>query len=216
MTRLQQLVVTGAALLVIMWLMPGSPPQVVSTASGLATAFQPLRGLESQPVLAAAAAPLFKPGQLNVQGPPTISVEQIEAVLAEYNSPARGYGRVFYELGLRYNINPAVALAFFVHESGAGSAPNWAGRKPDGSTTHNVGNIICTPGWRCHGRFRDYDSWEQGIEDWYKLINDLYIGEWQRTTVEEIIPRYAPAADNNDEAAYIQSVRDMVQRWQGR
>jgi hypothetical protein len=216
MTRLQQLVVTGAALLVIVWLMPGSPPQVVSTASGLATAFQPLRGLESQPVLAAAAAPLLKPGQLNVQGPPTISVEQIEAVLTEYNSPARGYGHVFYELGLRYNINPAVALAFFVHESGAGSAPNWAGLKSDGSTTHNVGNIICTPGWRCHGRFRDYDSWEQGIEDWYKLINDLYIGEWQRTTVEEIIPRYAPAADNNDEAAYIQSVRDMVQQWQGR
>jgi hypothetical protein len=216
MTRLQQLVVAGAALLVIMFMMPSSPPQIVSTASGLATAFQPLAALDPQPVLAAAAAPILKPGQLAVQGPPTISVEQIEAVLAEYNSPARGQGHIFYELGLRYNINPAIALAFFVHESGAGSARNWAGLKPDGSTTHNVGNIICTPGWRCHGRFRDYDSWEHGIEDWYKLINDLYIGEWQRTTVEEIIPKYAPAADNNNEGAYIQSVRDMIQRWQGR
>jgi hypothetical protein len=32
--------------------------------------------------------------------------------------------------------------------------------------------------------------------------------------VDDIIPKYAPAADNNDEGAYIQAVKDLVQRWQ--
>jgi len=104
-------------------------------------------------------------------------------------------------------------LAFFIHESSAGTSARWAGRKPNGTTTHNVGNIVCTTGWRCHGRFRDYASWEAGIEDWYRLIRDLYIGEWGRTTVEAIIPKYAPASDNNDEARYIGQVRTMVEGW---
>lgn len=215
MTRMQQLLIAAGALLVILWLMPQSPPPVMSTASGLPAAFQPLRALNGTAALAANALPLTKPGQLAVQGPPSISVAQIEAVLAEYNSPARGTGQLFYDLGIKYGIDPAIALAFFVHESGAGSNPAWAGRKPDGSTTHNIGNIICTPGWRCYGRFRDYDSWAEGIEDWYKLISREYIQGWQRATVEEIIPKYAPAADNNDEHAYIQAIRDMVARWRG-
>lgn len=153
---------------------------------------------------------------LCVLGAPTINVAQIEKVLAEYNSPAQGQGQQIYDLGVRYGINPAIMLAFFVQESSAGSHPAWAGRKADGQFTYNVGNIICTSGWRCYGRFRDYNSWNEGIEDWYKLIKDLYIGEWQRTTVEDIIPRYAPAADNNDEAAYINAVRNLVQSWQGK
>ena len=209
MSRLQQIGVVLAALLVIYFFMPATPNHVMSNAPGLASAFQPLNGQQ-----ALAAAFPVKLGHLSVLGAPTITVEQIEAVLAEYNSPARGQGQVFYDLGVKYGINPAIALAFFIHESGAGSNPAWAGRKPDGTYTHNVGNIICTEGWRCHGRFRDYDNWHAGIEDWYKLINELYIGEWKRTTVDDIIPRYAPAADNNNEGAYIQAVKDMVQRWE--
>ncbi len=53
------------------------------------------------------------------------------------------------------------------------------------------------------------------MEDWYKLIKELYIGEWGRKTVDDIIPKYAPASDNNNEAAYINSVKQLVQEWQG-
>jgi hypothetical protein len=153
---------------------------------------------------------------LMVVGKPTVSVQQIEAVLAEYNSPARGHGQEIYDLGVKYNIDPAICLAFFIYESSAGTNPAWAGNKDDGSYTHNIGNIICTEGWRCYGRFRDYNSWSEGIEDWYKLISELYVGEWKRVTVDDIIPKYAPAADNNDEGAYIQGVKNLVQSWQGK
>jgi hypothetical protein len=213
MTRVQQIGIGLAAMLIIYLLMPTAPRHVMSNAPGLSSAFAPIGG---QPVLAALGAPKVNPFGLSVQGPPTITVQQIEAVLAEYNSPAQGHGQEFYNLGQQYGINPAIALAFFIHESGAGSNPAWAGRKDDGTYTHNVGNIICTEGWRCYGRFRDYDNWSQGIADWYKLIDELYIGEWQRTTVDAIIPKYAPASDNNDEAAYIQAVKNLVQQWQGK
>lgn len=217
MTRNQQITVAVVAMLVIYFLMPSAPRQVLSNASGLSQQFNQMG---AAPVLAAAAQALpptlSLQNGLAVEGVPTISVPQIERVLAEYNSPAQGQGQVIFDLGVKYGINPAVMLAFFIHESSAGSNPAWAGRKPDGTYTYNVGNIICTEGWRCYGRFRDYNSWSEGIEDWYKLIKDLYIGEWGRKTVEDIIPRYAPAADNNDEGAYIGSVRNLVQSWYGK
>ncbi len=217
MTRVHQIGVGIAAFLIIYFMMPSAPRQVMSNAPGLSDAFMPLAQAAGQPVLAAAGiSGTVNPFGLSVLGAPTITVAQIEAVLKEYNSPAQGHGQEIYDLGVRYGINPAICLAFFIHESGAGSNLAWAGRKGDGSYTHNIGNIICTDGWRCYGRFRDYDSWSQGIEDWYKLIQELYVGEWQRTTVETIIPKYAPAADNNNENAYIQAVKDLVQKWQGK
>lgn len=206
--RPRQYVIAIAAILLIWAMMPSRDRTIVSTAPGLSGTFNALGGVQ---VAAAMAAP---EAGLPVLGPPTITVEQIEQVLREYNSPAVGHGREIYDLGVKYGINPAISLAFFIHESGAGSNPAWAGWKPDGTTTNNVGNIICTPGWRCYGRFRDYATWGEGIEDWYKLIKDLYIGEWGRQTVDDIIPKYAPASDNNDEAAYIDSVKRMVEDWQ--
>lgn len=208
MTRGRQYVLAAAAILLIWILMPERQRSFLSQAPGLAGTFNPPGGVQLAAAMAASDT------GLSVVGPPTITVAQIERVLAAYKSPAAGHGQEIYDLGLRYGINPAISLAFFIHESSAGSNPAWAGWKPDGTTTNNIGNIICTPGYRCYGRFRDYNSWGEGIEDWYKLIKELYVGEWGRTTVEQIIPKYAPAVDNNDEGAYINSVKQLVDEWQ--
>ena len=206
--RARQYIIAIAAMLVIWVLMSAQKRTVISTAPGLSGSFTALGGAQMAAAKAASAAGLA------VIGPPTISVPQIERVLADYHSPAAGHGQEIYDLGVKYGINPAIALAFFVHESGAGSNPAWAGRKPDGTTTHNIGNIVCTGGLPCYGRFRDYATWGEGIEDWYKLIKELYVGEWGRTTVEQIIPKYAPASDNNNEAGYVNSVKHLVESWQ--
>jgi hypothetical protein len=151
-------------------------------------------------------------GQHSVLGPPSISAQQIDRILAEWRSPAAGTGATWVELGVRYGIDPAYALAFFIHESGAGTAPGWAGRKPDGGTTHNVGNIICAGYRTCYGRFRDYAGWEEGIEDWYRLIAVEYV-QWRGVhTVEEIVPIYAPAVENNV-PAYVDTVNRLVAEW---
>jgi Mannosyl-glycoprotein endo-beta-N-acetylglucosaminidase len=152
------------------------------------------------------------PGETSLVGAPSLTIEEIDAILASYGSPATGSGRDFYNLGIDYGIDPAYAVAFFIHESSAGTASGWAGIKPDGSTTHNVGNIICAGYSTCFNRFRDYGSWSEGIEDWYELIAVEYIEGRGTYTVEQIIPIYAPSFENNV-PGYIQSVNSLVQGW---
>lgn len=132
----------------------------------------------------------------------------IDAALAEYGSPAEGTGGDWVRLGKQYGIDPGYALAFFVIESTAGTAQGWAGWKGDGSSTHNIGNIICAGYPTCYGRFRDYGSWQEGIEDWYKLISVEYVGGRGVHTIEEIIPIYAPAFEN-DVPQYVEGVRRL-------
>jgi len=147
-----------------------------------------------------------------LQGEPQITAAIADRVLAEYGSPAAGTGQIWIDLGRQYGIEPAYALAFFIHESSAGTNPGWAGLKPGGATTHNIGNIICAGYATCYNRFRDYGSWSEGIEDWYKLISKEYIGGRAAQTVEQIIPIYAPAFENNVNA-YVDAVVQMVEGW---
>jgi len=159
------------------------------------------------------APPALPPGDgHSVLGPPTLTAAQIDRILAAWGSPAAGTGAAWIAYGMQYGIDPAYALAFFIHESGAGTAPGWAGRKPDGGTTHNIGNIICAGYQRCYGRFRDYASWEEGIADWYRLIAVEYVAWRGVHTVEEIVPIYAPAVENNV-SAYIDAVNRLVAEW---
>ena len=40
-------------------------------------------------------------------------------------------------------------------------------------------------------------SWQDGYEQWYKLIRNLYVAQWGLVTVDQIIPTYAPSSDHN-------------------
>jgi hypothetical protein len=147
-------------------------------------------------------------GATSVEGKPTITVAKIEAVLKQYNSPAAGAGQYMFDAGQKYGIDPAFALAFFIHESSAGT-------KGLATVTKSIGNIRQTAdsGFEGYQGFRKYPSWEAGIEDWYKLIRNLYINSWGLRTVEAIVPRYAPAADRNNPPAYINHVCTLVAGW---
>jgi hypothetical protein len=162
------LVLVAAASLLIFWFASAKPQTIISGFSGNG----PVAAAVSN-TIANAIKPLnvnVPAGQHAVVGAPTVSAQFIDSVLAHYGSPAQGTGEIWVEMGRRYGIDPAYALAFFIHESSAGTNPGWAGIKPGGGSTHNVGNIICAGYATCFGRFRDYDSWDAGIEDWYKLI----------------------------------------------
>jgi len=137
---------------------------------------------------------------------PTVTIALIDQVLTEAHSPAQGLGTVFYQVGVRYGIDPAFALAFFHHESDYGT-------RGMAVLTHSIGNIRCTPGFpSCIGDYRSYPTWEQGIADWYLLIHDVYVGQG-RDTVATILPMYAPADDGNDVQAYVRAVMEDVARW---
>lgn len=168
----------------------------------------------SPPVDTVSACPVPVPvsAPLPVVRAPCLSAAQINAILAANHSPARGLGQTFYDKGREYGIDPAIALAFFKQESSFGTA-GVAVR------THSIGNIMYSascPGIKFtaqNGReWCQYDSWGQGIDHWYALISGAgYVGGGL-DTVEKIIPKYAPASENNVEE-YVASVRSSVLEW---
>jgi hypothetical protein len=142
----------------------------------------------------------------DIQGFPTLLASFVNQVLAAAHSPAQGTGQALYDLSQQYGIDDAYALAFFQHESQFGTTGI-------ARLTHSLGNIRCTAGYQCIGGFRTYASWAQGYQDWYKLIRTLYINEWHLSTVEQIVPVYAPAADHNSVAGYVAAVLTAVAAW---
>lgn len=141
----------------------------------------------------------------SIVGPPSLSAARINQILAQ--SPARGLGETLYTLSQQYQIDDAVALAFFHHESAFGT-------QGVARVTRSIGNIIWTPGcgYARLGRFRSYTSWAAGATDWYRLMAREYIGRgW--TLLTQIIPVYAPASDQNDVAAYIRAIQTDMRQW---
>lgn len=142
----------------------------------------------------------------SVVGKPTIDAQFINSILSYYNSPAMGKGQTLYNYGVKYGINPAYAMAFFLEESNFGT-------KGVATVTHALGNIRATEGEPQYNGYRQYKTWEEGFDDWYKLIAEKYVGAWHLSTIEQIVPIYAPANDNNDEAQYILTLKIAIERW---
>src|SRR5436305_1814103 len=144
----------------------------------------------------------------SVLGPPTVSAAFIDRVLAAYHSPAAGLGQVLYDDGVRTGIDPVYALAFFMHESSFGTTG-------EARKTLALGNERCIPDRPCvdldRGGYAQMESWEDGMSHWYMLILRLYINDWHRVTIEQIIPKYAPESDGNDEVAYIATIEHVVE-----
>lgn len=153
---------------------------------------------------------ISNPGPYAVLGKPTISAAFINQVLQAYHSPAAGKGQTLYDMGVKYGIDPAFALAFFMHESSFGTAG-------EARTTLSLGNLRCYNGATCidqdRGGYAKYASWEDGFQAWYELIHNYYVAQLGKVTIEQIIPTYAPTADNNNEQAYISFLKHAIDTW---
>lgn len=145
-------------------------------------------------------------GPYSVLGSPSISVDFINRVLDAYSSPAAGKGQALYDLGVKYGIDPAFALAFFQHES-------TFGKFGEARSSLSLGNLRCIPDAQCTDNYAWFPTWEAGFEAWYKLIRNLYVAVWGLTTVDQIIPKYAPNADHNNEAGYIAALKRELDVW---
>ena len=158
-------------------------------------------------------------GQHTMRGTMSATAEQIDQVLAAVHSPAAGTGKAFVKFGQYYNLDPIFALAFFKHESWFGTHPKWVGWMGDGRSTRNLGNIRYffapdperQPQFTGFNGFRAYKSWEDGIEDWFKLLafDSHYAG---LHTAEAVLPIYAPTSEN-DTSAYVKDVIQFVEAW---
>jgi hypothetical protein len=148
-------------------------------------------------------------GPYSVVGRNSLSVAFMNSVLAYYHSPAAGKAQALYSDGVKYGLDSAYALAFFMHESSFGTTGV-------ARVTLSLSNMRCVPEYRClneNGGYAIFDTWEQSFEAWFKLIRNLYVAYWGRVTVDQIIPKYAPNSDHNNEAGYIASLKHTIDLW---
>lgn len=133
-------------------------------------------------------------------------------------SPAAPNGEELYDIIVSYGIDPAVALAFFAHESQMGTTGvtssqdlhNWGGQRGAYNGQRVAGRIMV------NGKpFVRFASWQDGVRDWCELILYRYVRRGL-DTVAEAVPVYAPSSDNNVPEAYINTIHRMVAVWQGR
>jgi hypothetical protein len=141
----------------------------------------------------------------SVIGGPSLSAAFIDRVLARYGSPAVGLGRALVADSQYFQIDDAYALAFFLHESTFGTSGV-------ARVTRSLGNIICSGYAACFQGFRLYPSWQVGALDWFRLIRYEYLPRGL-TTVQAIVPVYAPALAGNNPAEYIVAVVQAVATW---
>ena len=154
--------------------------------------------------------PITQKGPYSVLGKPSLSVAFMNQVLAYYHSPAAGMAQYLYNDGVQYGIDPAYALAFFMHESLFGTTGV-------ARVTKSLSNMRCVPAYPClqtnDGGYAIFSNWPQGFMAWFQLIRNQYIAVWGLVTIDQIIPTYAPSSDHNDVSEYIATLKYELNSW---
>jgi hypothetical protein len=165
------------------------------------------------PVIFAVSKPGRAPGaalasSLPVGGAPTLAATLVDAILADYHSPLQGEGARMVALSRHYQIDDAVALAFFVMESRAGT-------QGEAVLTHSPGNLRPMQNVAERDGYSTYTSWAAGTDEWFRVMRTLYLDTLKLSTVEAVMPVYAPVWDSNDPDNMVAGIRQLVACWRG-
>lgn len=137
---------------------------------------------------------------------PSISLGEVGRVLQNVNSPMLPYASNIYDDGVKYGIDPVFALAFWMKESREASDGSVAATDHNPGYTEGLGTDT-----RC-GRWACWPTWPAGIEGWFHYMRVYFVDDRGMTTVEVILPIYAPPTENNT-SNYIASVLNWVAQW---
>ncbi len=142
---------------------------------------------------------------------PRISLGKFTSVLKSYNSPVTNEAGDLYATIVSYGLDPGVALAFFVRESGAGTAVGYCNGQ-NSLDNKNWGNVRGDENGACG--FMKFNSWKEGLVWWCKGMYKYFINRGLNR-MEDAIPVYAPAADGNNVNEYLTTMYQLLLRWQG-
>ncbi len=150
-------------------------------------------------------------GDLDIKGPPSANVEQIQNFLERIGSPAakeQGFSQALYDACTERGIDPAVAVGFFLQES-------TCGRYGRANGNHSLGNIkgVAPESGGSDGTFRAYNTWAEGARDWARLIDESYVQKRGLQTLSQVISVYAPSSDGNNERGYVATVKGVVENF---
>lgn len=137
----------------------------------------------------------------------TTTAETIERDIRRFpNSPMVGLGEYIYQKGLEYGIDPAFAAAIFYSESHHADVPTSIAR-----LNFNPGSLRSGRGGATQERdgFAYFNSYEEGIEAFYRHIRYFYFDGQNLLTVDEILWLYAPPSEN-DTRGYINLIKSRM------
>jgi hypothetical protein len=148
-------------------------------------------------------AKVLSPSRYIVTSKPTVTVAAINNMLAAHHSPVAGQGQMIYDTALKYGLDPAYIVATFAHESNFGT-------RGEATKSKSPGNLRCIQNAGCADGYAQFATWQAGFEALCNLLaGSLYVKDG-RIVPETIIPRFAPAADSNDEGAYIAALKHVM------
>lgn len=149
--------------------------------------------------------------------PPRISRDFFQQILLDAHSPAYSAAHGMYDACAEAEVDPALLLAFFCHESSYGKAGLC-----ERYNLKNPGNVrtpmnpargvsLSIPG---RGQFFQFRTWEEGAADWGERMRDKYTVSLELPTVRLATPIYAPVSDGNAPDYYAEKVIRLVRGWQ--
>ena len=114
---------------------------------------------------------------------PKVTEKQIVDYLMHNGGPKLKYkGHNFYKYGVRYDIDPAFAVAVSQQETSLG-------KTTCEGITEDCNNFFCImakDGQESCGKWAKYKTPEEGIEAFYKLIRTSYVDQYGQDTIAEI------------------------------
>jgi len=144
---------------------------------------------------------------------PDLSEDQWSNILVAQSSLTGEDIHDGYEAVCRHRVSPAFCLAVFWNESHFGRlgiCQKYDTHSPGNTRTSflGAGRTVSTP----QGDYIRYNTWSDGFEDLAaRLVGKSdYAG---LSTIEQILPVFAPPEDGNDPAAYIQTVVNLINGW---
>ncbi len=118
-----------------------------------------------------------------------MTLEQLGAKLNKnLKSTLKGYGKTFAEYSIKYGVDPYIALAIVLHETGCYSG------KCSGLTRdcYNIGGMKGGP--TCgNGAYKRFNSLDEGVKAFYKNLSKNYFKQGLNTP-EKIGKKYAESS----------------------
>lgn len=187
-------------------LAPGDAAPIAIPAVPPRATPMPRRAVVRKPVVVAVrrAVPLVAPDHtaaMMVAVSPTVDAAVVDAVLAREGSPLAGSGRFIVADGRRRGIDPAFLVAFVTYFDVPAPLPPVA---------HNVGHMRAVAGQLSAGGYRAFPSWQAGIDAWYRLVSRWYVHQWHLSSLDSIVPVYAPGAGRRSVETELNSLRATV------
>jgi hypothetical protein len=143
---------------------------------------------------------------MRVAGAASVDTAVVDATLHREGSPLAGLGAVIIAKGRRWGIDPVFLVAFVTYFDAGAPLPTAA---------HNVGHIRAVGTQRAIDGYRAFPTWQAGIDAWYRLIAAVYVRRWELTTLDRIVPVYAPGSGRRSVETELNALRATVEALRG-